>query len=499
MQAFRGASKPSTLGTTQIEFNISISDGFCKNPEEARLARLGCKILAEERYRGLGSGTLIWSRLLPQLSNAIPSVNAAVAALGAIYEAIFLTSTFASTSKRRAAIQYGRAIHHVQQDLSSQLHGPIPLLLSCALLAFAEVLQRRQYHALMHLQGALRVLHARNECLTKARLPPYVGVNGLGTTDASATGLEDNLSLMFMTLDIQKASYALGQSPDLSSSHDRHLQDVSLKMENINEAELQLVRVIHSCYHFTSRASEFKYLSRAAIPSDLVFEQGRHIAKLSLWLHTLNQDFLSIPPGPNHKLSSDTYHHALVLRTQCLSTLIYLSTILNSHECSYDLHAPRFQQIIQDTTTILAHDSGASSPLRHFRPSPGIVQPLFLTATKYRHTFWRRQAIDLLRRAGREGPFDGKLLAAVASRAVEIEEGECTHRLPVAERILPEHVAEVERVHGCGMDAEAKDEEEMRYATVMFSRCRDVDQMVDGAECWDHEINWIIWDESVLF
>jgi hypothetical protein len=436
---------------------------------------------------------------LPQLSNAIPSVNAAVAALGAIYEAIFLTSSFSSISKRRAAIQYGRAIHHVQQDLSSQLHGPIPLLLSCALLAFAEVLQRRQYHALTHLRGALRVLRGRNECLTEARVHASVGANGLNTTYFTATGLDDNLSLMFMTLDIQKASYALGQSPDLSSSHNQDLQDVSLKMESINEAELQLVRLIHSCYHFTSRASEFKYLSRAAIPSDLVLEQGRHIAKLSLWLESLNQDFLPLRPGSTHKLSSDTYHHALVLRTQCLSTLIYLSTVLNPHECSYDLHTSLFQRIIQDTTTILAHNSGASSQLRHFRPSPGVVQPLFLAATKYRHTFWRRQAIDLLRRAGREGPFDGKLLAAVASRAVEIEEGESRHRLPVVERILPEHVAEVERVHGCGMDAEAKDEEEeMRYVTVMFSRCRDVEQMVDGAECWDHGSNWDIWDEFVV-
>jgi hypothetical protein len=45
-----------------------------------------------------------------------------------------------------------------------------------------------------------------------------------------------------------------------------------------------------------------------------------------------------------------------------------------------------------------------------------------LTAIKYRHSARRRQAVELLRSTGLEGPWDGELLAAVASRAIEIEE-----------------------------------------------------------------------------
>ncbi|ERF72554.1 hypothetical protein EPUS_02836 [Endocarpon pusillum Z07020] len=492
----RASPSPSSEAA-DIQFWIGIPNGFRKRPEQERLARLGCCILEQEGFRDMGYGLSIWHKLLPQLSTAIPSVNAAAAAFGALYEAIVLTGGSSSISKRRAALQYGNAIRHVQQDVAHQLYGPVPLLLACALLGFAELLRCRQYNALMHLQGALRLLRSREEVLTKAKVLDAADPNRSNALEATtATPLEDNLSLMFMTLDIQKASYALGQPPELSVSHLQCQPHVSSSIRNVNEAATQLVRLIHSCYHFTAHASQFKYLSRAAIPSDLLLEQGRHIANLSLWLDSLNQDFLLNQPDSSHKLLPEDYCHALVLRTQCLSTLIYLSTVLSAHECSYDLHRPRFQSIVQDAAVVLAQGSGTPSALRQFRPSPGIVQPLFFTATKYRHGDWRRQAIDLLRRSGREGPFDGKLLAAIASRTITIEES--THRPPLTERILPEHITESDRVHGTGIHVEAKDDEEsVPCATVMFSRCKNVEAMLCGSVSWEHERNWDMWNEII--
>lgn len=477
-----------------MQLYVGVSNGFGKQLEQERLARLGCSILAHDTYRDLGSGTSIWNRLLPQLSSAIPSVKAAAAALGAIYESTLLIGASSSISKRRAAGLYGNAIYHVQQDVSSQPHGPVPLLLSCALLSFVELLRRRQFNALIHLQGGLKILRCRDQSLTQARPHLSEGTTTSDATDATSTGTEDNLSLMFMTLDIQKASYVLGQPPELSFSSQEHLEPVSSNIPDINTAELRLIRIIHSCYQFTAQASHFKYLLLAAVPSDIVFEQGRQIAKLSLWLGTLNQAVLS-----RHQLSADAYHHALVLRSQCLSTLVYLSTILSPNECSYDVHAPRFQQIIQDAATVLAQHSVHLSLLGQFRPCPGIVQPLFFTAIKYRHSHWRRQAIEMLRRSGREGPFDGKLLAAIASRVVEIEEHGCG-KGTMPDGILPKHVEETQRVHGCGADAEARDNDEpLLSVPVTFSRCRDVERMLFGSESWDHGSNWRIWNERVEF
>jgi hypothetical protein len=341
----------------------------------------------------------------------------------------------------------------------------------------------------MHLQGALKLLCSRNNFLVQARAP--------GVDDAATTVLEDGLSLMFMKLDIQKASYALDLGPDLTFPSGRHLSHLSWNMRTIKEAELRLVWLIHSSYHFTAHASHFKYLAPGDVPSDLFIEQGRHIAQFFLWLDIINQDFLPTQCDPARKLPADTFAHVLVLRLQCLSTLVYLSTVLSAHECSYDFHGPRFQTIIGDAAVVLEQDLGASSGLGQFRPCPGIIQPLYLSATKYRHPIWRRQAIELLRRPGREGPFDGALLAAVATRAVEIEEGEY-RPLETNETLLP-IIPEIGRVHGCGIDVKAKDGEPIHTATVMFSRCRNVERMHSGSCSWDHSSNWNIWDEVITF
>lgn len=501
----QGAAAAQLSDNTVLRLCTGPSGGCGKDLKQERLAQLGCRILVQETHRNLGPGTPIWNILLPQLSNAIPSVNAAAATLGAVYEATLLASSSSLTTKQGATIQYGRAIRHIQQDVSSQLYGPVPLLVSCALLAFAEILQRRQYNALTHLQGALKLLHSRDQVPVRRMSPGSPATNDCDMAGAATTiTLEDDISLMFMTLDIQTASYALGQPPCLSVSAHEDPPHTSLNTRNINEAGRYIVRLIHSCYHFTAHASESKYLPRPAVPSELVLEQGRHIANLSLWIHILNKALLFPDPNPGDNLSPDTHCHALILRTQCLSTLIYVSTVLNPEECSYDLHGPQFQQIIRDAATILAQDSGSSSPLRQFRPSPGIVQPLFFTAIKYRHGLWRRQAVELLRRSGREGPFDGKLLAEVAGRAVEIEEAGSRAPAPAPAVVVPlaEHIPEVHRLHGCGMDAEARDEDDgqpMHSVTVMFSRCRNVERMLCGVVSWDDGCNWDIWDEAVEF
>jgi hypothetical protein len=491
---------PTSLvpGSTGIRLFVRVTEGFHKHPEQERLARLGCSVLAQGTHRELGSGTSIWTRLLPQLSNAIPAVNAAAAALGAIYESISMTDVCSPTNRRSATLQYGKAIHHLQKEVSTQRYGPVPVLMSCALLASVELLRRRQYYALMHLQGAMKLLRHRNQTLSSTKGPEPTYTSELGALHEATGGVADNLTLMFLTLDIQKASYILSQPPDLDALSDQDLRLVSSNTWSVTGAEFQLVRLIHTSYHFTAQASQFKYLPRAAVPCDLVFKQGLLIAKLSIWLDILNQNFSSNQVDSAHKLSSEGFYHTLILRSQCLSTLVYLSTVLSPHECSYDIHGPRFQRIVQDAGTILSNDGGSVPELRQFRPSPGIIQPLFLAATKYRHAVWRRRAIELVRRAGREGPFDGLLLAAVANRAVEIEEG--SFRPLVPRGILPEHVAEADRVHGCGVDAEAKDDDEpIRSVPVMFSLCQNVDGMLSGPEPWDHGSNWNIWHEVVEF
>ena len=52
----------------------------------------------------------------------------------------------------------------------------------------------------------------------------------------------------------------------------------------------------------------------------------------------------------------------------------------------------------------------------------GIIHPLFFVATKCRHYRVRRKAINLLKRAGREGIFEGPIMAIIALRMAQMEE-----------------------------------------------------------------------------
>jgi hypothetical protein len=495
---------------------VSLCDGLRGDLEQENLAKLGCSILANNSSLALGSGTAIWSRLLPQLSHSIPSVNAAAAALGAAYEASYLTYLSTSARTRRPARQYGIALRSLQRDVASRLYGPVPVLLSCALLACVELLRRRQYNALMHLEGAFKLLHERDQLQHHLENGKVHSTNVAESYSTGHSALEDDLSLMFKTLDIQKASYTLGQPPVLPPSNISSFDHTfPSSFPTSYEAESHIIRLIHSTYHFTSRASHFKCLPRHSVDPLLPLEQGRRIARLSLFLQILNRDLICPPSRPNSEhihyppeKGRDAHHHTLLLRTQLLSTLIYASTILCADEKSYDAHAPHFQQIISDAGTILDMQTPSQVPksnaephpqLNHFKISPGLTQPLLLTALKYRHSTHRRRAIELLRRCGREGPFDGTLLAAVARRAVQIEENSsvaCS-----GGEILPEHIQRRWRLHGCGVDAEAKDDAaEMREVGVMFSRCVDVEGMLDSKErAWDDQGNWEIWDEVVPF
>jgi hypothetical protein len=64
-----------------------MSDGLRRDSEQGRLSKLGCRILAHDPLQDESSySRCVWEYLLPQLSHAIPTVNAAAAAFGAFYE-----------------------------------------------------------------------------------------------------------------------------------------------------------------------------------------------------------------------------------------------------------------------------------------------------------------------------------------------------------------------------------------------------------------------------
>lgn len=143
------------------------------------------------------------------------------------------------------------------------------------------------------------------------------------------------------------------------------------------------------------------------------------------------------------------------------------------HEMSYDIHASAFRQILLDAEAVLSTRSAKEDlpdrPLGHLRFSigPGIIQPLYVVAEKYRESSWRRRAISCLSGAGLEGPWNGPREAAAALRLAQHEEAWPDHvsvpkffkwsllqqNAELADKFLPSKISteicEAARLHGC--------------------------------------------------
>ena len=287
----------------------------------------------------------------------------------------------------------------------------------CVMLCLTEVFLQQEPNALFHLQCAFKLLqHRRATRLTSgsARLN-----NEIGPFSA-----EDEIEIVFRTLDFHVCSFALSKTPYIPAIP---LPPVLPSITDLDTANTTLVQLVHACYEFTSMAYKWKY--RPSVSPRMSIQQGRLIAHLLTWLEQFN--LIVLPTlSREHTNSSQVnlYYKALTLRMTALSTLIYLSCILCPLETAYDIYASHFQQIITDSEITLTCrnrvlDSlveGVQSP--RFSNGPGLIQPLFHCALKYRHPVYRRRAIALLSLTGREGPWCGRREARIISRIMEWEE-----------------------------------------------------------------------------
>ena len=485
------------LSKTTPALRFPLYDGFQRSSEHDRLSRLGCQVVAYDKYgEGLNLTRSILDHLLPQLSHAIPSVHSAAAVVGAVYEGRLL-SNCADRSELVVVSQYNLALRTLQQEIITQPYGTVPLLLACILLSCAEILQHRYSNAMAHLRGAFRVLSERLRWISDTPDPGISSRSHLthSNEDAGSMLVGDGFAFLFRALDTHRSSYVLGRPPEMPSSFFDSGLDRPLPIERLGISSMRLVPLMHSCYHFIAKASECRDLSSASLLPEILVEQGRRVAELSSWLKTLEEHTLPTRTDTVHKSLSGVSRHTMMLRAQCLIMIIIIFTITSPFETTYDVFAPQFQQIVQHSAVALGDNRDYLNGLGQFYAVPGITQPLFFTALKYRHSAWRRQAIQLLRGAGREGPWDGQLLAAVASRAMNIEEATQAS----TNEIIPTSLTENDRLHGCLMDVESGDGQPLSTVRVKFSRCHGLKDSSSAETHWVDKGNWCTWTEDVKF
>ncbi|MCJ1472121.1 hypothetical protein MMC13_000768 [Lambiella insularis] len=488
--------------------------GVChQRAEQARFSRLGFEILSQEAAQdSLGISSSVWLLILPQLNAVNPAVNAAVASLGACYESLVLRSVSAADYRSSlATVQYQKALSELQNEIVLQSHGLVPLFLASIILAAVEVLQRHLINAITHLRGAYQVL-TQYICVRSEWFLGYTSkhvgnmVQEIGRRKPSDE--VQSLYLIAQALDLQTATYALAQPPDLPPSPPGESMIFSphtLSLSSLAEPQSHLVPLLHACYHFTSLASQYKYVRRSCVPVEMALNQGRYIASLSQWLIVLNNDRCVSSVEHQSPLTPSKRFNWWALRIQCLSALIYLSTIFDPFEKGYDAFTTCFSQIVEGVAILLETNLGDSPLTRagnRFRLTSPVSQPLYLVAMKCRHRQLRRAAIRLLVLTGRGGPWDGAIHALVAERAVKLEEqgldehdGDPPTAVPSADKTsIPEEL----RLHGCGVDTDRSQHADSGTIKVIFSRCRDVETMTTSSDLlWNAAENWDIWSETL--
>lgn len=459
---------------------VHLRTGIQAQGEGLEFFDLGRGFLYREMHGLAGITDQFWKQLLPQIAHTDLGVHAACVVLGtAVMHRRYRTDDrFSIVGK-----YYGRAIQQIQHDLATRPTEVSNIACMCFLLVMTDLLLDRHVQALSHLQGALALLHSRQQnsspdgAITLASVP----------IQNSDFALIDVIDIAALSLDISVSSYASELPPRLPSP--KAFDDSSFPW--LKGQELRTLGVLHSAYEFLNRASTFKYVPIRFHPQDLDIDHGRHIANLISTTHALSFAIGQHSAQENRRL--------LILRMQFHSCLIRLATILCPEECIYDTYTEVFRCIIEDARLVMSGEPRV--PVNRellISADLGLVQPLSFTAMKCRDFDIRSAAIALLNGCGTDGPFDAKVLAAISRRVIELEMSryELTQ---VSAHSLSDLVPERLRICGCGPDLSQVRQVGDPQVTAFFSRCVDISAMMaeQTADGFGKSAHWQIWTEAI--
>ena len=451
---------------------------------------MGCHLLRGLCPRSSTITATLWGSIVSQLAHSDATIHSATAALGAAVE---YTRRRRTDGRTELIQRYGRAVHEIQGQFLTNTYDPFCIVATCLLLAFTDLLVGQKIQALSHFQGTVALLQRRHHLLDATATSS--DTDHLSTIASSGNEqvffIRDNMDLAGAILDIGTASYMLEAKPRLPKLDFSRFMNYPGTSHPTLTLELQVLLALHAGYTFAHRASRYKYLATRYHDPMLLIDQGREIGRLTDLIDRLGNSGLHT--------SWNSRRRALVLRTQCNSCLLYLFTILQPYETTYDSFTDIFISIVDDAEQIIRHpDCAQEDHDLRFSADLGTTQPLYLTATKSRLPMLRQRAIALLKESGNDGPFEGRQLAAVAQRAFGIEHSSSWCNNPY-ESSIEESVPEHRRVHGCGPAAETFDKVGGLTVQAFFSTCISVPELVAASsesESQNHKY-WKTWVEEI--
>jgi hypothetical protein len=337
---------------------------------------------------------------------------------------------------------YEKAIQSLHRQLAIDFHetdASIDILITVALLISYELLRGNDIAALIHLEGALTGLDLLRSRMNRIR-SPVLGY----------------LRNVFMRLELQSISYLgerkpsvaeplvgweLSPYPDQLQARNRNwVLQLRNSLLNLQYRIFQLLRLKTSELLKPSISTHSTHSTHQGIPSypggNVKYEvRDKLLAELFEWRRALDQILFDDPGLEDKCLPSNILDECRLLSVLYYLEFIRLSTCFED-ETAYDTYAPQFAQIITYSSTLISAQEIARRQL--FTVEMSLIDPLYWTSLKCRDPLMRREAAQLLCNCGKEGVWDGAIMAAVAHHVIDVEESLAT--------------AAGGRVHGVGLE-----------------------------------------------
>lgn len=285
--------------------------------------------------------------------------------------------------------------------------------------------------AVIHYQAGMRELTRQMNLTKAAAMSPQTSTSP-PELKPIPQGELDELLRVFARYDIQACTFSKAHAETL----DFNLPRVLPSSLTLPEVRLHLDNLLISVYQMVkSNLGMYRYWKREKVPANWLTQKEDATTIFETWLKALENFFHQ----SNIKLRPEDAKSLLGLRLQIRVAIIMLKTCIDcGPESSFDNFQGEFEDMI-----VQVEKTGDAMCLREGQPLEseavpftmdlGIIHPLFFIATKCRNWSLRRRAIAELRRAGREGVWEGPIMAVVAERIVQIEEAGLPRGEPIPE------------------------------------------------------------------
>ncbi|WZH49388.1 Transcriptional regulatory moc3 [Fusarium acuminatum] len=345
-----------------------------------------------------------WGGVVLKMSTTEPAVRHAMLAISSLHEAV--ESRYRSVHEidtRFAFREYGNAITSLRNWGQRNEPSVVPLLV-CVLFICIEFLIDRDMAAQMHICQGRHILST----LGDGRSP------ALEMIKHSLVPIYARLSL---------SSFLFGSRPAPIPTHLRGWVEMPVMFTTIEDARYALYLLLDEALQFSTSARGVIFNPNADPQEirNLQNEQQRLLSQLSRWhaAFTVLTSMSAQSPSLESLLN--------VLRIYHQSTLIWISSCLDTCETIYDRYTANFANIISLASSVIG-SVPANAKLEPFSFETEIIPPVYWTAVKCRHPLLRRAALKLLTRDQmrnrRENLWHARETAVIAARSIEIEEAD---------------------------------------------------------------------------